>query len=531
MRLGSTSYSFNSSGLNYTQIIFSLWFEQNCLDVWLDADAVDVYYSYNGSSYDVVETGGDGAFRIYSKGGFTLNGEVSDSAYASLVTGESPFSFSVDDDGGTENQWAYNEIWFRDLQHVKLLPDIHFLAGYDAFTVEYGIDYSTGDGEWLEGWWVNIQPDFVSYTGVFAGNVWINMTITYNDRLNPALVVDDAYMFYHGAVASSGDEGHFQCWLDLWFSDKNASTVGAARVNAYEFPMNDNADLWLRWLANNWGVKDDVEKMFRGESSLYASDNSTLSSESIKMVRVWSNITVYSAGGGQEIVVDNFGSFDFTHSPSLPLTGISEPVFEETIQPIVGSKGILSALWTLFANIGNFLGENVLFGGLNLWGTFVAFLDTIAGLFGAPTFFSDLFTWIGDSVSYIGTAFDYLIEIISDVFDLFASLLGTFLGVMGDLIGSLVNFVTTFTDMMGGAYGAGVDLWETLGISQWITVAMIFYPLYLVILWDQDGMDAVIQQLTWIFGLLSWVFEFMSSVISEAILLITSLIESIPVAE
>jgi len=84
---------------------------------------------------------------------------------------------------------------------------------------------------------------------------------------------------------------------------------------------------------------------------------------------------------------------------------------------------------------------------------------------------------------------------------------------------------------MGGAYGTGADIWETLGISTWITLGMVFYPLYLVILWEESGMDAVIQQLTWIFGLLSWVFTFMSGVIMEAISLISTLIESIPVAE
>jgi hypothetical protein len=44
-------------------------------------------------------------------------------------------------------------------------------------------------------------------------------------------------------------------------------------------------------------------------------------------------------------------------------------------------------------------------------------------------------------------------------------------------------------------------------------------------------MDAVIKQLTWIFGLVSWVFDFMKGIIMEAITLISTLIESIPVAE
>ena len=529
VRLGSTSYAFNASGNDYTVVVFPLWFEANCLDLWDAADGVDVWGSYNSSAYELVESD---FFRIYSKGGFTLNYESSNDTFAYLIDGGNPFSFHVEDDGGSAEQWVYNEIWWRDVQHLKLLPDIHFLAGYEDFFVKYGVDYSLGDGVWEDGWQVIINPDFVSYTGLFAANVWINMTIVMGDRLDLGRVYDDLYMFYHGSVSAPGDAGHFSIWVDLWFSDKNASSVGAARVNAYEFPMIDNADLWLRWLANNWGVKDDVPKELSYDYSLMDADDGTqMSSEKVKMVRYWSNVSIDSAGGGQIVEITNFEAFDATHSAQLPLTGVSSPVFDETITPTVGAKGILGALWSMFAGLGSWLSENVIFGGLNLWGTFVDFLDTIAGWLGAPKFFTNLFTWVGEAVGYLGTSFDYLINIMSDVFSLFGSLLGVFLTTMGDLIASIVNTVTIFTDMMGGAYGAGVDVWETLGISSWLTVALVFYPLYLIILWDTEGMDAVIKQLTLIFGLLSWVFTFMSGVIMEGITLISTLIESIPVAE
>ena len=110
-------------------------------------------------------------------------------------------------------------------------------------------------------------------------------------------------------------------------------------------------------------------------------------------------------------------------------------------------------------------------------------------------------------------------------------LLAAFLTTMADLITSFVDTITLFTDMMAGGYGVGVDVWETFGISQWITIAIIFYPLYLVILWDQEGMDAVISQLSLMFGILSWLFGFFVTLIQFVIRLITTVIESIPVAE
>jgi len=210
---------------------------------------------------------------------------------------------------------------------------------------------------------------------------------------------------------------------------------------------------------------------------------------------------------------------------------MSDPVFDETLIPTIGQKGILGALWSMFAGFGQWMSENVIFGGLNLWSTFVNFLDTISGMFGYPTFFSDLFSWIAELFGYLGDSAGYIGTIATALFSLFGSLLAAFLTTVADLITNLVATVTMFSDMMGGAYGVGVNLWETFNIAQWLQLVMILYPLYLVILWDEKGMDAVIQQLTWIFGLLSWLFGFFVSLIQFTIGLITTVIESIPVAE
>ena len=277
---------------------------------------------------------------------------------------------------------------------------------------------------------------------------------------------------------------------------------------------------------------DDVYKEFQGDAPILDADGSTIkSSESVVMWRFWSRVMVYSAGGGQVIEVRNFEHFDDTKSQSLPLTGISSPVFDETVIPIVGNKGLLGALWTMFAFIGSFLSENVLFGGLNLWGTFVNFLDSIAGIFGQPKFFTNLFAWIADMFGYLGNAISYVVTLLTSVFLLFANLLGSFLTIMADLITSLIGTVTYFTDMMGGAFGVGVNVWNDLGISTWIMLVIVFYPIYLIILWDDQGMDAVIQQLTWLFGILTWVFGFLLSLAQFVIGLITSVIESIPIVE
>lgn len=511
-----------------TTVTYLIWFQQHVLDVWEPGSAIAVDASIDGESFFEVSSG---FFRIYSKGGFSLNTYSTSSSYAWILPGGTPFSFHVEDDGGTQNQWMYNEIWFRDVQHLKLLPEIHFITGADGFDIHYGVDYSFGDGSWEPGWYVDIDPDTVHYNGLFTAAVWINMTVSF---LNKQTLVssEDLYMYNHGSITGNGDPGFWEVWVDLWVSDKNASSVGAARVNAYEYAMEDEADLWLRWLNNNWAPMDDVFKEWMGEASILASDDTTImSSEQVVMWRYWSQVRVFSAGGGQEIEIRNFEHFDDTRSQVLPLTGISSPVFEETATPVVGNKGLLGALYTMFASLGSFLSENILFGGLNLWGSFVGFLDSIAAMFGAPRFFSNLFSQISVMLSYIWDGFTWIANILLAIFQLFVNLVGEFLTIMADLILSLLNTLTHFLDMMGGAYGVGVDIWNDLGISTWITVLLVFYPIYLIILWDMEGMDAVLTHLTWMFGLLTWIFNFLVSLIQFAIGLVVAVIESIPVVE
>ena len=520
-QLKSGTWSYDSGSGIYT-VTFGIFFNALVLDLWDASDGVDVYGSYNSSDYFLVN---EDYFRIYNEGGFSLNYASSDESRAYVMAGGTPFSFYAKNGSST-----YNEVWWRDVNHIKLLPVIQFIAGKEPFTLTYGCDYSLGNGEWLTGWKAIINPDFVSYTGIFAGNYWINMTAYFWDA-EGSVRYDDLYMFYHGSVQTEGDRGWFKVWFDLWFSDKNASSVGAARINAYEFPMVDTADWWLRWIASDWGVKDNVLKELSCDSPLLDGDLNSVNSQQIKMVRYWSNLTVSDADGGQIIAITDFDVFDATHSKQLPLVGISNPVFDETKTPTLGQTGLLGALFSMFSGFGQWISENIMFGGLNLWSNFVAFLDTIAGWFGAPHFFNDLFNWLAELFGYLADSIVYLMDIISDIFVLFGSLLSVFLTTMSDIIAALVNTITMFTDMMGGAYGVGMNLWDTLAISSWITVAIIFYPLYLILLWDTQGMDAVIKQLTFLFGILGWVFNFLISLIIFIMSLVERLVESIPVVE
>ena len=504
---------------------FKLWFEDTCLDVWDALDCVDVQIGWNETDgwaepWHVFEN----EFRVYNDGGFVANTGITGNAGV-LPGGRDMSMFGYNETN------VYKELAWRDAVHVKVQPTVYFRAGYSDFYMYYEFNYVMDDGIRRPGLQLVLIPDFVAYSGVFASNIWINMTC--NWYYNNGLIKEDSlYMFYHGSVSNIGDSGNFLFYVDLWFDNQNASQLIGGRVNAFEYPVHDSADVWFRWLSSNWGIKDDVKKQSECFTPLLRSDNSTFSVEEIKFVLYKQILNVPGVSGSDQFVaISDYGIFDVTMAQQLPMRGISTPPWDETSMPGVGNHGVFGAIFSLFSGIGGWLSENVLFGGLNLWGSFVAFLDTIAGWLGAPGFFSFLFEQIAEGLTYLYEAAGYVVGMLSGVFSLFGELLGVFVTMVGDLILGFVDFLTIFTDMMAGGYGAGVNIWEDLGISTWITIAMIFYPLYLVFLWEKEGLDAVFNQLSMIFGLLVGIYTLLEGIILGVVQLITSLIESIPVAE
>jgi hypothetical protein len=520
------------STYNETDITFQIWFDKQCLDVYdpLEPVEISMFCNWEGISLDWYNS--DQSFLIYSKGGFAKDFNTTNYAYANQLSGEEWCALYAYN--GTT---VSNTIWFRDLQHIKLLPEVDFLAGRSVFYITTYIEYSTGQGEWLPGWKNIIGVSYVSYTSVFASNVWINMTSAwFQGSGTPGsydwVKTDNIYMFYHGSVATAGNPGKWSFWIDMWFNNINASSTGGGRINAYEFPMNDNADLWMRWLANNWGVKDNVNWTSNYMGDLKDTDGNIMNCQKIKMVRVKMELEVAQyASYWQRAIMHNYPVLDYTHSPELPLVGIQTPVFDETKMPNVGQTGLLGAVFSLFSGIGQWLSENVIFGGLNLWSNFVAFLDTIAGWLGAPKFFSNLFSWLADGFGFMVTSASFMFQLLSSFFLMIGALLVSFVSVLAEMVLSFLNTISIFTDMMGGAIGGAGNLWDQLGIWSWIQVALIFYPLYLVILWEEEGEDAVIGQLTMIWGIAAWLFGFFVQIVQMMINVIGRIIESIPVVE
>jgi hypothetical protein len=95
---------------------------------------------------------------------------------------------------------------------------------------------------------------------------------------------------------------------------------------------------------------------------------------------------------------------------------------------------------------------------------------------------------------------------------------------IGQTISGVFGFFT-------GTSAGAVELWNSLNLGQWVILGLIIYPIYLVLLWDTDGLDAVEHELRRDWWVLSTIFGVLLNVARFILDMIGRVIESIPVIE
>jgi hypothetical protein len=172
-------------------------------------------------------------------------------------------------------------------------------------------------------------------------------------------------------------------------------------------------------------------------------------------------------------------------------------------------------------------------------------LNTLpAGWQQALTVYDSFFAWLGfpggatTTSAWLGSAWSWLVSSMTyslSLFPVFFTFLGTFMVQLVAFIAEAFQWwgmVFTVTgSFLAGGYGTGVNIWTTYNVPQWITLGLILYPIYLVFLWEEEGLGAVIDQITFIYNslhLMAYVFLTMIHYVSS---MITRMIELIPIAE
>jgi len=177
---------------------------------------------------------------------------------------------------------------------------------------------------------------------------------------------------------------------------------------------------------------------------------------------------------------------------------------------------IAAGLWTIIVTAADGL-LYAIFPGLGP----VAFSTFISGI---TSFFVGLFTWIVAS-------FGYLVTMLTSFFEFFTASMGKFLNTIATVITQLVLMIQGIFSLISGGYGQTYNIFEALRLDIWIVIFAIFYPIFLLGLWEQKGLDAMLNHIQMILNIFAWIFRMLITVVQMFITVISGIIESIPIVE
>lgn len=511
--------SVSEDGL-YLNVTFRLLFYGGTIDA-LDIDLY-MYVEDLDGAFDGPEIMQEDYVNIYVQGGTY---EVTPSGNAGHLPG-----------GAWNDLYAFEDssitsvIYYRNLQHFRLLNSIYVanVTGAD-FELQYYIEVCKGGG------WTNLITLILEGEGGHTGSYrYINFTaLFYESGVLDSDATKQVYFFHRAKVgAGDGDPTQTEVWIDGWIDRDNRSTVVGLRANAYYYPMKDEAEVFFRWLSTNWGVDADKRKDVSARYPMYDTDPEELiSSKEITMVRIRYVLAVsFGDGGAQTVETTNYQSADYTISPlNQEMEGIQTPPMMETLVPMMPAGGWIGALMSGFRWLGDVLIPGL--GGLQIWDQMVDFLDTIAAAFGAPNLFRNILTWFGSFWTWLTTSLGYLLLGITEIFAFLAVTMGKILEIFVSIMRTWIDMASFFVQIMYDGLGTGINIWTDYNISQWIVLAAILYPMWLLFMWDEEGIEPVYRHLTFVRGILEFTFNFFMAIAQFGLNLIGRVIESIPVVE
>jgi len=169
---------------------------------------------------------------------------------------------------------------------------------------------------------------------------------------------------------------------------------------------------------------------------------------------------------------------------------------------------------------------------LNIMGpALVNMIDGIFGWFGYAGAFSTFLDFLGGLWAWLGTSMTYLISLLTSSFDLMSSFMGKFLNATTTAVGIWANMINTFWNVIDGVYAGTLNIYTTIRIDLWIQLFFILYPIYLLYVWEERGLDAVIGHLKMMLDIGAFFGRTFITVIQLFSSIISRLIEMIPVAE
>ena len=453
---------------------FEIYFENKILDAY----NVDIWMRSNDtdgrdSGWELVQTD---YFNIYSLGGYST---LTSSGDAGRLEGGDIFELYAGN-----NSWAEAETVYRNLQHIKMLVYLSYYGDkYEVAGLKYTFSYCTEQDEWIDpGFEIEIKPVEGKVPPSYPSDVWWQSNVYF--RMNGVLIKNETIWHFIKAVSVTlpgfGTVYGTACsslWIDIWLNRINASTVIGGRVNAYEYPMKDSADAWVKWLKTDWGPNDGLRKQTMCFETMTHDDDTALSTKEIELIKVKCLIYMNATENNEFFSATDYDIFDLTFG-SEPLQGIQTPVFDETRVPVMPQGGFLGALFSQFAWF--FRGLAGAFGPaiLAFWDAFVGFMDTVFTTFGWPNGFSQIVNFIANLITWFSVALGYFVSLVTTGFtwitQAFSYMILGFTQFISGL-GSIVSWIGWMWGQLVADWGWVLQVGVTL-----LPLGAIFYIFWLI---------------------------------------------------
>jgi hypothetical protein len=495
------------------RIMFGLYLTKNVVDAY----NIDMYAWANstggGEFYDLIE---EDYCNIYNLGGRTEYKELGDASKSSHPVKSDPFDLRVNAGGNI----AVN-VTYRNLQQISLLTHLIVPRNYidsqyaGEWSVEYGV-YYYANGGWTRGWNVVLEfsNGFVSNKDyfVFVHARWY--------RNNGVLVGGSEYFssfFRPGMVNGT------TVWVDLWFSNTNSSTAGGGRVSAEYYGMKDNAP-WFAFWYSDWGPMLANQTMSYYEMPLLNSGGGVISTKDVELIKVYSRL--YKSGSSYVVEVKSPEVFDRKIAKG-DFTGIPTPPFVPPKVMDMPQGGLFGLLQTFLASIVAAITQAL----SPAFATCVAILDGIFAWAGWPGGFTQITTWISQMAGFMISAMGWMMTMLTGLFGFFTVTVPAMLYVVTSALTIYIDMIGKFWGFFTGLFGTGFDVWNDFGGTQWVTIGIMIYPMYLLLLWTEHGLAPVMVHLDFWGGLIMGLVNIAISLAGMVWSFISGLIENIPVVE
>jgi phage baseplate assembly protein gpV len=232
---------------------------------------------------------------------------------------------------------------------------------------------------------------------VGSTNLWTEFQVAWYD--GTTLMSNETFI---GFVPNDTNNGIVNLWVNLWYSQNNASTEEGGQVSAYYTGMhNTNYLVWSSWspfLGNDTAAPAYVP-LKNADGGLMSAVNTQYSTVFYNMSRPGAPDQHTNQGNFQIKTVGTTISEFATASTGL-MGGIATPVFAPAIVPILSSSSIFSPIINAIKAIAADIAKALLAVGTYVWNALAAQFPWLTGTISA---FAGLVVGLADLAYSVGT--------------------------------------------------------------------------------------------------------------------------------